>query len=89
MDELETLMKFWPLLAAGIGFVVWLVRLENMARNNAKALRDTTEQVDRRRIEDLEAAKQARDETHAMLREMRTDIKSLVEKVTVAVARHG
>ena len=83
MSELEILMRMWPIFLGLIGFIVGLVRLEAGMRNNARSIRDLAEQ----RKEDLRAASKARDETHEMLKEMRTDIKHLVREVTVVVSQ--
>ncbi len=60
-----------------VALIVWLIRLEARAMDNTKEIRRLWNQ----RREDLEASKQARDDTNRMLAEIRDDIKSLISKV--------
>jgi len=64
-------------MAAGIAFLVWLVRLESKGLQNERDIKRLWDQ----RKEDLEAAKASRNETNAMLGEIRDDIKSLIARV--------
>lgn len=66
--------KFW---AAGItlaGVIVWLVRMEAKALANEREIRRLWLQ----RKEDLQTAKEARDESNSMLHEIRRDVKRLI-----------
>jgi hypothetical protein len=60
-----------------VTLIVWLIRLEARAMDNTKEIRRLWNQ----RREDLEASKQARDDTNRMLAEIRDDIKALISKV--------
>jgi len=60
-----------------VTLIVWLIRLEARAMDNTKEIRRLWHQ----RREDLEASKQARDDTNKMLAEIRDDIKALISKV--------
>ena len=60
-----------------VALIVWLIRLEARAMDNTKEIRRLWNQ----RREDLEASRQARDDTNRMLAEIRDDIKSLISKV--------
>ena len=60
-----------------VTLIVWLIRLEARAMDNTKEIRRLWHQ----RREDLEASKQARDDTNRMLAEIRDDIKALISKV--------
>jgi hypothetical protein len=60
-----------------VTLIVWLIRLEARAMDNTKEIRRLWNQ----RREDLEASKQARDDTNKMLAEIRDDIKALISKV--------
>jgi methyl-accepting chemotaxis protein len=60
-----------------VAVVVWLVRLEAGSAENTKEIKRLWNQ----RREDLEASRQARDETNKMLAEIRDDIKALISKV--------
>jgi hypothetical protein len=71
---MEILIQFWPIVLGFVGLIVWLVRLEARAMDNTKEIKRLWNQ----RREDLEASKEARDDTNKMLAEMRDDIKSLL-----------
>ena len=72
----DTLLKFWPIAAGFVGFLVWLIRLEARSVENTKEIKRLWNQ----RKEDIDAAKQAREDTNAMLKEIRDDIKNLISK---------
>jgi len=74
---MESALKFWPVLMGFIALIVWLIRLEARAMDNTKEIRRLWNQ----RREDLEASKQARDDTNRMLAEIRDDIKALIARV--------
>jgi len=71
------LLTYWPMAAAFVGFLVWLIRLESRSIENSKEIKRLWHQ----RKEDLEAAKAARDETNNILHEIQKDIKALIAKV--------
>lgn len=73
----ETLLKFWPILMGFVGFLVWLIRLEARSVENTKEIKRLWNQ----RKEDQEASRQSREDTNAMLAEIRDDIKALIAKV--------
>ena len=73
----DTLLKYWPMVVAFVGFLVWLIRLEARSIENTKEIKRLWNQ----RKEDLDAAKQSREDTNRMLAEIRDDIKSLIAKV--------
>jgi hypothetical protein len=73
----ENILKFWPILVGSVGFLVWLIRLEARSVENTKEIRRLWHQ----RKEDMDLAKAARDDTNAMLAEIRDDIKALIAKV--------
>jgi hypothetical protein len=73
----ETLLKFWPILMGFVGFLVWLIRLEGRSIENTKEIKRLWNQ----RKEDMDLAKAAREDTNAMLAEIRDDIKALIAKV--------
>ena len=73
----ETLLQFWPVALGFVGFLVWLIRLESRSIENTKEIKRLWNQ----RREDLEASKAAREDTNAMLAEIRDDIKALIAKV--------
>jgi hypothetical protein len=55
----------------------WLVRLEARAMDNTKEIKRLWNQ----RKEDIQASKEAREDTNRMLAEIRDDIKALIAKV--------
>lgn len=67
----------WRIFTAGIALIVWLVRLEAKSLQNERGVRALWKQ----RKEDLEGIEQDRKETHAVLNEIRQDIKTLIRKV--------
>ena len=73
----EIIRTFWPIAAAFVLLVVWLIRLEARAMDNTKEIKRLWSQ----RKEDLETAKTSRDETNKMLVEIRNDIKDLIARV--------
>ena len=73
----EWLTAGWKPLAAGVAFLIWLVRLESKGLQNERDIKRLWAQ----RKEDLEAAKASRNETNAMLGEIRDDIKALIARV--------
>jgi hypothetical protein len=73
----DTLLKYWPMVVAFVGFLVWLIRLEARSIENTKEIKRLWAQ----RKEDLDAAKQSREDTNKMLAEIRDDIKSLILQV--------
>lgn len=68
--------KFGWLIGALVAGIVWLVRLEAIALSNRAEIKRLWDQ----RSEDLQAAKDSRDETNHMLGEIRQDIKELLRK---------
>lgn len=67
--------EWWSVIVALLAAVVWLFRLEARGLKNEREIKRLWDQ----RSEDLEQARQARDETNAMLKEMRADIKQLLQ----------
>ena len=73
----ETILKYWPILIGFIGFLVWLIRLESRSIENTREIKRLWNQ----RKEDMEISRQSREDTNAMLAEIRDDIKALIAKV--------
>ncbi|AZV00352.1 hypothetical protein [Paracoccus sulfuroxidans] len=71
--------EFWAMVAAAIGFGVWLVRLEARVNANAKEIARLEAQME----EDRRDAKDSRRETHELLREVQRDIKLLLGRGAV------
>ncbi|NBQ49522.1 MAG: hypothetical protein EBY40_04625 [Marivivens sp.] len=74
---MDFMIQFWPIALGFVAFGVWLVRLEARAMDNTKEIKRLWNQ----RREDLEASKEARDDTNKVLAEIRADIKTLISKV--------
>lgn len=70
----EALLKYWPLATACVGFLVWLIRLESRSIENTKEIKRLWIQ----RREDVDLARQAREDTNRMLAEIRDDIKTIM-----------
>lgn len=73
---MEVLRDWWGLIMAGVGGLFWLSRLEWRGLQNESEIRRLWVQ----RKEDLAMAQKARDETNDILREMRQDIKLLLQQ---------
>ena len=60
-----------------MAFLAWLIRLEGRSIENTKEIKRLWSQ----RKEDLDLSRQSREDTNAMLGEIRDDIKALIAKV--------
>ena len=74
---MELALKFWPVVMGFVALIVWLIRLEARAMDNTKEIKRLWNQ----RREDLDASREAREDTNKMLGEIRDDIKALIAKV--------
>ena len=74
---MDVILKFWPIVMGFVAFLVWLIRLEARSVENTREIQRLWNQ----RREDMDAAKVAREDTNAMLAEIRDDIKALIAKV--------
>jgi hypothetical protein len=74
---MEAVLQYWPIMMGFVGFLVWLIRLEGRSVENTKEIKRLWNQ----RKEDLDASKEAREETNKMLSEIRDDIKALIARV--------
>ena len=72
----EALLKYWPIATAFVGFLVWLIRLESRSIENTKEIKRLWSQ----RREDMDLARQSREDTNQMRAEIRDDIKSLIRE---------
>jgi hypothetical protein len=73
---MDVLRDWWALAMACVAGLFWLSRLEWRGLQNEAEIKRLWAQ----RKEDLQAAQRARDETNEILREMRQDIKSLLQQ---------
>ena len=74
---MEVVLTYWPVFMAFLAFLIWLIRLEARSVENTKEIKRLWNQ----RREDMDAAKVAREDTNALLAEIRSDIKALIAKV--------
>lgn len=74
---MDVVLDFWPVILGFVAFLVWLIRLEARSVENTKEIKRLWHQ----RREDLEASNRAREDTNAMLREIRDDIKAVIARV--------
>jgi len=73
---MELLREWWGLVAGMVAALFWLSRLEWRGLQNETEIKRLWTQ----RKEDLASAQRARDETNDILREMRHDIKQLLQQ---------
>ena len=73
------LSKFGWIVTGIVAGIVWLVRLEAVALANRQEIKRLWNQ----RSEDMQAAKEARDESNKMLSEIRQDVKDLLRKGSI------
>lgn len=71
---MEILREFWGLVAALIGGIVWLVRLEAGMKTN----RENIERLSRERMADMVRADKQRDLMDRNITDIRTDIKQIL-----------
>ena len=73
---MDMLREWWGVAVGIVGAIAWALRVEFSTKTNAAEIRRLWYQRD----EDLRAHKEARDRTNEMLREVRDDIKKLIER---------
>ena len=73
---LEMIREWWAVILGVVAGLFWLSRLEWRGLQNEAEIKRLWTQ----RKEDLDSAKESRNETNAMLKEMRDDIKQLLGK---------
>ena len=73
---MDTIRDWWGAIMAATGLGVWLVRLEGSSKT---ALRELA-RLERQMETDRRSASENRQEQNDMLREMRADIKRILER---------
>lgn len=73
---MDTIREWWGAIMAATGLGVWLIRLEDVSKT---ALREV-ERLEKQLDADRKAISETRREQNEMLREMRADIKRLLER---------
>lgn len=71
---MEVVREFWAVFLGALAGLVWLVRLEARGLANERDIKRLWAQ----RKEDLESAKEARQQTNTMLTEIREDVKVIL-----------
>jgi hypothetical protein len=74
----DLIKDWWGVIMAALAGLFWLSRLEWRSVQNQADI----DRLWRQRKEDLENAQHSRDETARMLTEMRSDIKTLLQRST-------
>lgn len=75
------LHEAWTYVLAGISAVVWMVRLEGRANTNTRDLARLEQRLAEQRVEDMANRQRDRDEMKNELREMRSDIKEILQEL--------
>ncbi|WP_313138196.1 hypothetical protein [Paracoccus jeotgali] len=73
---MDTIREWWGAIMAATGLGVWLIRLEGATKT---ALREV-ERLEKQLDADRKTSSESRREQNEMLREMRADIKRLLER---------
>ncbi|WP_065169867.1 hypothetical protein [Paracoccus sp. MKU1] len=73
---MELIKEWWGAIMAVSGLGVWMIRLESSTKIAMRVIA----RLERQMESDRKAAQSARQETNDMLREMRGDIKRLLER---------
>lgn len=71
---MDLLRDWWGAAVTIIGAIIWLMRLEARSLSNEKEIKRMAEQ----RKEDMVSAQKQRDDSNAMLTEIRRDVKILL-----------
>jgi hypothetical protein len=71
---MEVMREYWAVFAGGVAGLVWLVRLEARSLANER----DNKRLWAQRREDLEAAREARQQANTMLTEIREDVKAIL-----------
>lgn len=73
---MDSIRDWWGAIMAATGLGVWLIRLEGTSRTALREIERLEKQLDA----DRRAISETRREQNEMLREMRADIKRLLER---------
>lgn len=73
---MDTIREWWGAIMAATGLGVWLVRLEGSSKTALRELARLEKQMET----DRRSASENRQEQNEMLREMRADIKRILER---------
>ena len=73
---MDSIRKWWGAIMAATGLGIWLVRLEGSSKTALREIARLEKQLDA----DRKAISETRKEQNEMLREMRADIRRLLER---------
>ena len=73
---MDSIREWWGAIMAATGLCIWLVRLEGSSKTALREIARLEKQLDAER----KAISETRKEQNEMLREMRADIKRLLER---------
>jgi hypothetical protein len=90
-DTFNAVKDAWAIILGVIGLVAWFVRLEARAMRNSDELGKETQsrkselvalelRLEKQRQEDMTQRKEDRDTTNAMIRDVQSDIKLLLQR---------
>lgn len=71
----EFLVRYWPLIGAAVGAVIWAIRLEGRLTKAASDIRALW----RQREEDQTSASSSRREVHDALNDLQRDVKDILK----------
>ena len=71
---MDVIKEWWVFIISGATGLMWLMRLEARSLSNEREVRRLAEQ----RKEDLENSRRSREDTNAMLAEIRADVKAIL-----------
>lgn len=74
---LDVIQQWWPLIVTLGAILIWVVRMEGKMLANTREI----ERLWAQRREDMEMAKVDRQDLKEMLKEVRSDVKTLTEKM--------
>lgn len=73
----DFIARWWSVMAAGAGVIAWLIRMEAKMVSNSRDI----ERLWKQRKEDMQAAKDAREDTNALLHDLREDVRRLTSLI--------
>jgi len=72
----DLIKEFWAIILAGVGVVVFIIRMEGRTAFHAIEI----QRLQLQRDKDQDAAQRSRDETHRMLHDMDMKLDRLIER---------
>ena len=75
---MDVIREWWAVILSVVGGILWLGKVHSNGSQNTRDIK----RLENQRHDDLENARHARDEQTEMIREMRSDIKLLLQRPT-------